>query len=56
VAAALADPDQAGEARVLLRRRFGSEPTRSLKDLLAAAPLDDIDITRSLDTGRAIDL
>ena len=56
VAAALADPDQAGEARALLRRRFGPEPTRSLKDLLAAAPLDDIDLTRSRDTGRAIDL
>jgi len=56
VAAALADPDQAGEARALLRRRFGPEPTRSLKDLLAAAPLDDIDLTRFRDTGRAIDL
>ena len=56
VAAALADPDHAAEARALLRRRFGPEPTRSLKDLLAAAPLDDIDLTRSRDTGRAIDL
>lgn len=56
VAAALADPNQAGEARALLRRRFGPEPTRSLKDLLAAAPLDDIDLTRARDTGRTIDL
>ncbi len=56
VAAALADPDQAGEARALLRRRFGPELTRCLKDLLAAAPLDDIDLTRSRDTGRPIDL
>ncbi len=56
VAAALADPDQAGEARALLRRRFEPERTRSLKDLLAAAPLDDIDLTRSRDTGRPIDL
>lgn len=56
VAAALADPDRAHEARALLRRRFGPEPTRSLKDLLAAAPLEEIDLTRSRDTGRAIDL
>ena len=56
VAAALTDPDQANEARALLRRRFGPEPARSLKDLLAAAPLDDIDLTRSRDSGRAIDL
>lgn len=56
VAAALADPDRASEARALLQRRFGPKPTRSLKDLLAAAPLDDIDLTRSRDTGRAIDL
>jgi hypothetical protein len=56
VAAALIDPDHASEARALLRRRFGPEPARSLKDLLAAAPLDDIDLTRSRDAGRAIDL
>jgi hypothetical protein len=56
VAAALVDPDQAREARTLLRRRIGPESTRSLKELLAAAPLDDIDLTRSRDTGRAVDL
>jgi hypothetical protein len=56
VAAALVNPDQASEARALLRRRFGPEPTRSLKELLAAAPLDDIDLVRSHDTGRAVDL
>ncbi|MCZ8148953.1 MAG: hypothetical protein O9325_14050 [Roseomonas sp.] len=56
VAAALVDPDQAREARALLRRRFGPEPTRSLKELLTATPLDDIDLTRSRDTGRAVDL
>lgn len=56
VAAALTDPDQASRARALLQRRFGPEPTRSLKDLLAAAPLDDIDLTRSRDPGRAVDL
>lgn len=56
VAAALADPAQANEARALLQHRFGPEPTRGLKDLLAAAPLDDIDLTRPRNTGRAIDL
>ena len=56
VAAALTDPDQAIEARALLRRRFGPEPARSLKELLAAAPLDDVDLARPRDTGRAVDL
>lgn len=50
VAAALIDPDQANEARALLGRRFGLEPTRNLKELLAAAPLEDIDFVRSRDT------
>lgn len=54
VAAALTDPGQAGEARALLRRRFGPEPPRSLKDLLAAAPLGDIDLMRSPDAGRSV--
>lgn len=56
VAAALTDPDLASEARALLRRRFGPDPAQSLKDLLAAAPLDDVDLTRSRDAGRAVDL
>jgi hypothetical protein len=32
------------------------EPTRSPKDLLTEAPLDDIDLPRPHDSGRAIDL
>jgi hypothetical protein len=56
VAAALADPNRAGEARALLRLRFAPEPSRSLKELLEAAPLDDIDLPRSRETGRVIDL
>jgi hypothetical protein len=32
------------------------EPTRSPKDMLAEAPLDDIDLTRHSDSGRAVDL
>jgi len=56
VAAALTDPDQASETRALLRSRFAPAPTRSLKDLLEAAPLGGIDLTRSREPGRAIDL
>jgi hypothetical protein len=56
VAAALGDPEQAAAARSLLRGRFAPMPARSLKDLLAAAPLDGVDLDRSLDVGRDIDL
>lgn len=56
IAAALADPGQAAEARALLLRRFAPEPARSLKDLIASAPLDGIDLDRPRDTGRAVDL
>jgi hypothetical protein len=56
VAAALADPGRAAEARALLRGRFAPEPTRSLKELLAAAPLEGVEIERSRDTGRAVEL
>lgn len=56
VAAARANLGQASKARALLRRRFDPEPASSPKDLLAATPVDDIDLTRSRDTGRAIDL
>ena len=56
VAAALADPERAPEARALLRGRFSPAPARSLKDLLASAPLDGIELERARDTGRAVDL
>jgi hypothetical protein len=46
VVAALADPDRGAEARSLLRDRFGARRTRGLKALLAAAPLDGIEIVR----------
>ncbi len=52
VAAALVDPDRAREARALLRRRFGSVATRNLKELLAAAPLEGVDLERSRDAGQ----
>ena len=56
VAMALSDPAREGETRALLREQFGPPRPTGLKALLAAAPLDDIDLTRSPDTGRASDL
>lgn len=56
VARALNDPQRCEEARRMLRRRFGRPPARGLKALLAAAPLGDMNVERSRDTGRAVDL
>ena len=56
IAAALTDPGQAAEARALLLRQFAPAPIHSLKDLIASAPLDGIDLDRPRDTGRAIEL
>ena len=56
VAAALADPERAAEARALLRQRFEEPPAKGLKALLAEAPLEGIDLDRPRDTGRDIDL
>ena len=56
VAAALTDPAQAEAVRAFLRIRFAPPPTRSLKALLAAAPLEGIELGRPRDTGRDIDL
>ncbi len=56
VAAALADPGRAAEARALLRGRFAPAPSRSLKDLLASAPLEGVDLDRPRDAGRAVEL
>lgn len=53
---ALLDPEQRDEARTLLRDRFGSEQPRGLKALLAAAPLEGIDLHRDRDLGRDVDL
>lgn len=54
VASALVDPRHAAEARELLRRF--AKPETKLKALLAAAPLDGIDLARVRDTGRTADL
>jgi hypothetical protein len=53
---ALASPDQEQAARTLLREHFGSGRAQGLKALLAAAPLEGIDLRRPRDFGRKIDL
>jgi hypothetical protein len=56
VVKALSSPEQEQAARALLREHFGSLPTEGLKALLAAAPLEAIDLDRACDVGRDIDL
>ena len=56
VVTALADPDHEAETRALLRERFTAAKPQGLKALLAAAPLEGIDLERSRDTGRPVDL
>ncbi len=56
VASALIDPEREAEARALLRQRFAEPRAKGLKALLAAAPLEGIDLERVRDTGRTVDL
>jgi hypothetical protein len=56
VAKALSDPGRATEARTLLRERFSAVQAKGLKQLLAAAPLEGIDLTRERDVGRDVAL
>ena len=56
IAKALTDPDREDEVRRLLSARFGAPATVGLKALLAAAPLDGIDLERPQDMGRALAL
>ena len=56
IAGVLADPARAAEARALLRERFASRKAKSLKALLAEAPLEGIDLDRSDDRGREVEL
>jgi hypothetical protein len=56
VAQALADPVRQAEARAVLRAHFAGRPAVNLKDLLASAPLDGIDLERSREPGRDVDL
>ena len=53
---ALANPDQEQAARALLREHFGTGQVQGLKALLAAAPLEGIDLGRRRDFGRKVDL
>ena len=54
VAGALVDPQRAAETRTALRERFGHRAGKGLKALLAAAPLEGIDLERDRDTGRTV--
>jgi hypothetical protein len=56
IAKALADPDREDEVRRLLTARFGAPAAVGLKALLAAAPLEGIDLERPQDMGRALSL
>ena len=56
VVAALADPARQAAARTLLQQNFVGPPKVSLKALLAAAPLDGIDLERDRSPGRDVDL
>jgi len=56
VVKALSDPEREAEARALLRERFGMVRPAGFKALLAAAPLEGIELTRSRDLGRDFEL
>jgi len=56
VASALSDPSRQAEARRLLQQHFVDPSKVDLKALLAAAPLEGIDLKRSRDPGREVDL
>lgn len=56
VVRALTSPEQEQRARTLLREHFGDGQTKGLKALLAAAPLEGIDLSRERDLGRDVDL
>jgi hypothetical protein len=55
VARALCDPERAPETRALLRERFGARKSAGLKALLAAAPLEGVDLERARDLGRDVE-
>ena len=56
VVKALGDPEREAEARALLRKKFGAASAAGLKALLAAAPLEGIDLSRERHTGRHVEL
>lgn len=56
VAAALRDPEREVSARATLRERFGAVCGRGFKALLAACPLEDVDLVRPRDVARGVGL
>ena len=56
VVGALADPAHEADARAFLRERFAPVAPVDLKALLAAAPLEGVDLERDRDMGRPIEL
>jgi len=56
VVEALADPQRAGETRALLRDRVSGPRASGLKEWLASAPFEGIELSRDRDVGRDIDL
>jgi hypothetical protein len=56
VVEALADPQRASSTRALLRERIGVPSAAGLKEWLASAPLDGIELVRDRDLGRDVDL
>lgn len=56
VARALSDPTREMETRSLLKARFIVPSPVGLKALLASAPLDGIELERSSDLGRSVNL
>jgi hypothetical protein len=56
VARALSDPAVETETRTLLRERFGVAKAEGLKEFLASAPLEGLDLTRKRDVGRKVEL
>jgi hypothetical protein len=53
---ALGDPEREMETRALLRQHFDAVKAKGVKDWLAAAPLEGIDLARERHVGRDIDL
>ena len=56
IANALGDPSRHDETCAILRKQIVRSPSKSFKALLASAPLEDIDLDRTRDLGREIDL
>lgn len=52
IARMLTDPASQARTRTILRQSFVEPPVMGLKALLAAAPLDGIDLRRARDRGR----